>query len=187
MTAADRAIKVLDRALALVQNPREDARKFLFEHFEPFFFELTALNRDYLAVFDEVIAEMERPAPRANKLGSYRHVLQPAQEKVRVLSRTLAQVKPSAGGGRDPFTDLLRKINWYIHLGVGGIAEARMLSKGASSLCDLLGDWPKTDDPRPLVEEARRLRRNLVSQWATLCTSYTQVKLACLKPVAPPS
>jgi hypothetical protein len=184
LAAIDRLAAVVQRARGLVGQPRSGARKFLFEQFEPFFFELTAVHRVVLGLFDEALALMESPASAAEtarrELDRRCAACAPAQEQVRALTRELKQAAEEGGAGRDPFTELIRKINWYFHLGVGGIRESRFLMSGRTSLFEVLGNWQGAGDAAAL-EDVRRLRKNLVSQWATLCTSYTRVKLAFLK------
>jgi hypothetical protein len=185
MAALDRLAAVIERARGLVTHPPLTARKFLFDHFEPFFFELTAVHREYLGFFDEILALMqsaaESPGAVRLELNRRREACAPLQERIQALTRELKQAAAVGGNpGRDPFTELIRKINWYFHLGVGGIKEARFLMSGRTSLFEVLGEWRGVGDAG-LLEDAQRLRRNLVSQWATLCTSYTQVKLSFLK------
>ncbi|MFH1985587.1 MAG: hypothetical protein ABIL58_27440 [Pseudomonadota bacterium] len=176
----------IDRAIDIVKSERRPGRQFLFQQVEPLFFSLTAIHRDYLKVFDRAILLMEAaehtPDAAYNELQQMIADFLPVRQKVHLLTYELKQsMKKSDADVKDPFSDLIRKINWYFHMGFGGIAKSRLMMANYSCLYDILQDWRGDFTDYTLLEEARKLRNQLASHWSTLCTSYTRVKLSYLK------
>ena len=150
------------------------------------FISLTAIHRDYLKVFDRAIALMEAaehtPDAAFGELQQMLADFLPVRQKVHLLTSELKQsMKQADTDIKDPFSDLIRKINWYFHMGFGGIAKSRLMMTSYSCLYDILQDWRGDFTDYNLLEEARKLRNQLVSHWSTLCTSYTRVKLVYLQ------
>ena len=175
----------IDLAIDIVRNRRRPGRQFLFDRVEPLFFSLTAAHRDYLRVFDRAIVLMEAseqtPDAAFDELQQMIANFLPMRQKVHLLTYELKQFMKTADVDlKDPFTDMIRKINWYFHMGFGGIAKSRLMMANYSCLHDILQDWRGDFTDYTLLDEARKLRNQLVSHWATLCTSYTRVKLAYL-------
>jgi len=175
----------IDRAIDVVKNRPQPGRRSLFDDVEPLFFSITALHRDYLKVFDRAIDLMEasEDTPDASFKGLQQMIADflPVRQKVNMLTHELKQsVRQADVDFNDPFSDLIRKINWYFHMGYGGIAKSRLMMDSYSSLYDILQDWRGDFPDYTLLEEARKLKNQLVIHWAALCTSYTRVKLTYL-------
>lgn len=176
----------IDRAIDIVRGQHLPGRRFLFDQVEPLFFALTAIHGDYLKVFDRAVLLMEAaehtPDAAFNELQQMLADFLPVRQKVHVLTYELKQsMKQVDKEIKDPFSDLIRKINWYFHMGFGGIAKSRLMMASYSCLYDILQDWRGDFTDHTLLEEVRKLRNQLVSHWSTLCTSYTRVKLAYLQ------
>jgi hypothetical protein len=174
--------KAIDRAISVVQEDTRPGRKFLFERVEPLFFALTQIHKDYLKEFDRAIGLME--ASEDSPEAVYKVLQQisadflPIRQKVNVLTTKLKAVVDKEGfPPKDPFADLIRVINWYFHMGFGGIAKSRLKMASYNCLYDVLQDWRGDFPDYALLEEARKIRSGLVNHWATVCTSYTRVKL----------
>lgn len=175
----------IDLAIDVVKSRHRQGRQFLFQQVEPLFFSLAAAHRDYIAVFDRAIMLMEAsehtPDTAFNEMQRMIADFLPLRQKVHLLTYELKQfTKTPRMDLKDPFNDLIRKINWYFHMGFGGIARSRLMMGNHSCLHDILQDWRGDFTDYTLLEEAKKLKTQLSAHWKTLCTSYTRVKLAYL-------
>ena len=179
-------ISAIDMAVELVRDNPEPGSRPLFNQVEPLFFELTKTHSAYIHTFDDVIVLMQMPEESVentyDEIQAIKTSLEPVRIKVNVLTEALKQAfKPGKTNAKDPLADFLRKVNWYFHIGAGGISKFRLKVSSYTCLYDILSDWKAGFTDYALLSETTNLRGNLVRHWATLCTSYTKVKLSYLK------
>jgi len=174
-------ILAIDMAVALVRSHPEPGTGPLFDQIEPLFFELAKTHTAYIHTFDDVIVLMQLPEESIentyDEIQAVKASLEPIRIKVNVLTEALKQsFKPSKSNAKDPLADFLRKVNWYFHIGAGGISKFRLKVSSYTCLYDILSDWKAGFTDYALLSETTNLRGNLIRHWATLCTSYTKVK-----------
>ena len=179
-------IPAIDMAVELVTNTPEPGNSPLFSQVEPLFFELTRTNSAYLRTFEDVIVLMQMAEGSAenthDEIQAIRTSFEPVRLKINVLTEALKQAfEPENPNTKDPLADFLRQVNWYFHIGAGGISRFRLKVGSYTCLYDILSDWQAGSADFALLSEAHILRGSLVRHWSTLCTSYTRVKLSYLK------
>ena len=179
-------ISAIDIAVELVRNTPEPGNSPLFNQVEPLFFQLAKTHSAYIHTFDDVIVLMQMPEASVentyDEIQAIKTSFEPARIKVNVLTEALKQAfKPGKTNAKDPLADFLRKVNWYFHIGAGGISKSRLKVSSYTCLYDILSDWKAGFTDYALLSEATNLRGNLIRHWSTLCTSYTKVKLFYLK------
>jgi len=178
-------ISAIDMAVELVRNHPEPGSRPLFNQVEPLFFELTKTHSAYIRTFDDVIVLMQMPEESIDntydEIQAIKTSLEPVRIKVNVLTEALKQAfKPGKANTKDPLADFLIKVNWYFHIGAGGISKFRLKVSSYTCLYDILSDWKAGFTDYALLSETTNLRGNLIRHWSTLCTSYTNVKLSYL-------
>ena len=183
---AHNLISAIDMAVELVRNSPEPGSATLFNQVEPLFFELTRRHSAYIRTFDDVIVLMQMSEASVENtyadIQAIKTSLEPVRIKVNVLTEALKQAfQPGKTNSKDPLADFLRKINWYFHIGAGGISKFRLKVSSYTSLYDILSDWKAGFTDYALLSETRTLRGSLIKHWSSLCTSYTRVKLLYLK------
>ena len=178
-------ISAIDMAVELVRNTPEPGNSPLFNQVEPLFFQLAQTHSAYIHTFDDVIVLMQMPEASAEntyeEIQAIKTSFEPVRIKVNVLTEALKQAfKPGKTNAKDPLADFLRKVNWYFHIGSGGISKYRLKVSSYTCLYDILTDWKAGFTDYALLPEVTKLRGNLIRHWSTLCTSYTHVKSAYL-------
>ncbi len=179
-------ISAIDQAVDIVRKNPTPGIKPLFDQVEPLFFQLTGTHRAYLHTFDDVIVLMQLPEEAIentyDEIQAIKTSLEPVRIKVNVLTEALKQsYTPGKANAKDPLADLMRKVNWYFHIGAGGISKFRLKVSSYTCLYDILSDWRAGFTDYALLSEATNLRGNLIRHWSTLCISYTKVKLLYLR------
>ena len=179
-------IPAIDMAVELVRNIPEPGNRPLFHQVEPLFFKLTSTHSAYIHTFEDVIILMQMPEESVEntyaEIQAIKTSFEPVRMKVHVLTEALQQAfKPGKTHAKEPLADFLRKVNWYFHIGAGGISKSRLKVGSYTCLYDVMADWKAGFTDYALLSEATNLQGNLVRHWSTLCTSYTQVKLSYLK------
>lgn len=180
------SIEALDRAITVLEHPSGTGNEYLFGHIEPLFFLLTRHHPVYVRLFDRAIEMMksaeDEPETAFAGIQTLLSELTPGRERVYrltgVLKSTDSDPKTESIKSAAPW---IRKINWYFYLGFGGIVRSRLRMGSHTCLYDILQDWRGDFVDYVLLEETEKLRSSLRTQWITLCTTYTQIKLELLR------